>query len=452
MKKHILFIILTICAILCHPQFICSQDNYLEQWPQFRGPFACGIIDSVDIPESWDMETGENIKWKIDIPGLGHSCPVIWEDDLFLTTAISGSGKDDLKVGLYGDIDDVKDDSEHLFMVYCIDKNNGDVKWTQMAHRGVPKTKRHTKASHANPTPATNGEYIVAFFGSEGLYCYDFEGKLIWEQEFGRMNAGPHNAPDSEWGFASSPIIHEDKVFVQCDFLGDCFLACYELKTGDEIWLTPREEISTWATPNFYNQNGIRQIIVNGYEHMGAYDFETGEEVWKMSGGGDAPVPTPVFAHDLIFIHNSHGRYSPIYAINPEATGDITLDKESTHNDFIVWSIKRGAAYMPTNIIYEDYLYNMRMNGSLTCFEAKTGEIIYKDRIPESRGITASAVASDGKIFFSTEQGDVYVVKAGADFEILSTNSLGDVIMATPAISGNSIYFRTQNFLIAVGK
>lgn len=337
-------------------------------------------------------------------------------------------------------------------MVYCIDKNNGDVKWTQMAHRGVPKTKRHTKASHANPTPATNGEYIVAFFGSEGLYCYDFEGKLIWEKEFGRMNAGPHNAPDSEWGFASSPIIHEDKVFVQCDFLGDCFLACYELKTGDEIWLTPREEISTWATPNFYNQNGIRQIIVNGYEHMGAYDFETGEEVWKMSGGGDAPVPTPVFAHDLIFIHNSHGRYSPIYAIKPEATGDITLDKESTNNDFIVWSIKRGAAYMPTNIIYEDYLYNMRMNGSLTCFEAKTGEIIYKDRIPESRGITASAVASDGKIFFSTEQGDVYVVKAGADFEILSTNSLGDVIMATPAISGNSIYFRTQNFLIAVGK
>ena len=241
-------------------------------------------------------------------------------------------------------------------------------------------------------------------------------------------------------------------VFIQCDFLGECFLGCYDVRTGAEIWKTPREEISTWSTPNFYHNKGIRQIIVNGYQHMGGYDFETGQEVWKMSGGGDAPVPTPVFGHDLIYIHNSHGRYSPIFAVKPDAVGDISLKKDETSNDYVVWSIKRGAAYMPTNLVYGDYLYNMRMNGTLSCFDAKSGKLIYKERIPESGGITASGIASDGKLYFSTEVGDVYVLKAGRVFEILSVNPLGDVIMATPAISENLIFFRTQHSLFAVGR
>lgn len=428
-----------------------AQTDYKQQWPQFRGPFASGIVETPDLPDTWDIHSGENIRWKVKIPGLGHSCPVIWKDKLFITTAISGSGSDSLKVGLYGDIDEVGDRTVHEFKLYCFDKNTGELLWERLAFQGVPKTERHTKSSHANPTPATDGKYVVAFFGSDGLYCYDFQGKLAWKKDFGKMNAGPYSDSHVEWGFASSPIIHENKVIVQCDFLGDGFIASLDLETGDEIWRTPRDEISTWSSPNFYNQGGHRQVVVNGFMHMGGYDFDTGEEIWKLSNGGDAPVPVPVFGHGLIYLHGSHGRYSPIFAVRPEARGDITLEKDSINNEYIVWSIKRGAAYMPTILIYGPYLYNLRMNGNLSCVDALSGELIYRERLPEARGITASGIASNGKLYYATEQGDVFVVKAGPEFEVLAKNPLDDLIMATPAISEGRLYFRTQHYLVAVG-
>jgi len=443
----------TLLVLLCSSFTLSAQSDYMKQWPQFRGPFASGILESDHLPEEWNIHTGENIQWTVPIPGLGHSCPVIWEDKLFVTTSISGSGSDSLKVGLYGDIDEVGDRSVHEFRVYCINRKSGEIIWERLAHRGIPRTERHTKSSHANPTPATNGKYVLAFFGSEGLYCYDLEGALIWKKDFGRINAGPYTDPDVEWGFASSPIIHEDKIIIQCDIVGESFLACLDLESGNEIWSTPREDVASWSTPNFYHRDGHRQIVVNGYRHIGGYDFDSGRELWKLSNGGDAPVPTPFFAHDLIYIHSSHGRYQPIFAIRPEARGDITLDThmDSLSNDFIVWSIKRGAAYMPTNLVYGDYLYNLRMNGNLTCFDALTGEEIYKERIPEARGITASGVASNGKLYYSTEQGDVFVVAAGPEFEILARNRMDELIMATPALSEDMIYFRTVGQLVAVG-
>ena len=430
-----------------------AQTDYMKQWPQFRGPFASGIVESEQLPDSWDITTGENIRWKLKIPGLGHSSPVVWGDLLFVTTAISGSGSDSLKVGLYGDTDEVGDRSEHEFRVYCIDKRSGEILWERLAHKGIPVTERHTKSSHANATPATNGKYLVAFFGSDGMYCYDFNGKLIWKKSFGRINAGPYDQPEVEWGYASSPIIHENRVIVQCDIVGgEGFLASLDLETGKEIWRTPREDVATWSSPNFLNQYGQRQIVVNGFSQLGGYDFDTGEELWQLSNGGDAPVPTPFFAHGLIYIHGSHGRYQPIFAIRPEARGDITLDKDSLSNESIVWSIKRGAAYMPTNLVYGDFLYNLRMNGNLSCFDAKTGEVIYKERIPEAMGITSSGVASKGKLYYSLEQGDVVVVKAGREFEILSRNPMDDLMMASPAISEDMLFFRTQHYMVAVGK
>ena len=445
----------TLLAIVFLASFcICiqAQEKYMDQWPQFRGPFATGIMESANLPDTWDAGTGENIRWAIDIPGLGHSCPVIWGDRLFLTTAISGTGSDSLKVGLYGDIDEVGDQSVHEFRVYCIDKQSGEILWDRLAHRGVPRTDRHTKASHANPTPATDGTHLVAFFGSEGLYCFNFQGELLWKKDFGIMNAGPYTDPHVEWGFASSPILHEGRVIVQCDFLGEGFIASLDVETGREIWRTPRDEISTWSTPNFYNRGENRQVVVNGWNHIGGYDFDSGEQIWNLGGGGDAPVPVPVFAHDLIYIHGSHGRYSPIFVIKPEARGDITLHRDSTSNEYIKWSIKRGAAYMPTIVVYGDYLYNLRMNGNLSCANALTGEMIYRERLPEARGITASGVCAGGKLYYATEQGDVYVVRTGPQFEVISKNPLNDLVMATPAISGNAIYFRTANRLIAVSR
>lgn len=429
----------------------CNQTP--SSWTQFRGNGALGIADNESIPLEWNIESGENIRWQIPIEGLGHACPVVWNDKLFLTTAVSASGKSELKVGLYGDIDSDNDVSVHEFRTICIDAKTGEILWNQLSAKKVPSTKRHTKATHANCTPATNGEYVVAFFGSEGLYCYDMNGELKWTKDFGRMNAGPYTDPDTEWGFANSPIIENNQVVVQCDFLGDSFITLLDIKTGEEIWRTTRDEISTWSTPTVVTTPNRKQIVVNGYKTIGGYDYNTGEELWKIEeSGGDAPVPTPLYTNGLIYIHNSHGRKSPIYAIDPDAVGNITLDKDSTSNAYIKWSIKRGAAYMPTNMVYNGLVYNLRMNGHLTVYEANTGEKIYSNTIPDARGITASGVASNGKLYYCTEQGTVYVIKAGKEFEILAKNQLDEVIMATPAIANNTLYIRTQNSLVAVGE
>jgi len=436
--------LITHCAV--------AQKDDAKQWSQFRGPLASGIIESENLPDKWDVSTGDHIKWKTEIPGLGLSCPVIWDDKLFVTTAVSEIGADSLKVGLYGDIASYDDESVHEFRVICVDKKSGDILWNKLARKSVPKTKRHTKGSHANPTAATNGKYVVAFFGSDGLYCYNLEGDLIWEKDFGKMHTGFFRARKAEWGFASSPIIHENQVIVQCDFFGDSFIASLDIETGAEKWRVPRNDVPTWSTPNVYTKGDRTQIVANGYKHIGGYDFETGAEIWKMKGGGDIPVPTPFFAHGLIYIHSAHGKSSPIYAISPEAKGDISLKKDETTNEFIPWSIKRGGAYNPTNIVYDDYLYNMSMGGRLSCYKALTGELVYREVVAGASGITASAIASNGKLYYSTEKGDVFIVKAGQKFELIAKNSMNDVIMATPAISDDRLYFRTQKYLISIGE
>ena len=450
MKKFCIFISLTLLFFAsCYSQ---NNEEFEQYWPSFRGPNASGIMDDAQLPNNWNVEKNENIKWKASVPGLGHSSPVIWDDFLFVTTAISGNETEYLKVGLYGNIDPVEDSTVHRFKVYCLNKNTGEIVWEQLAYEGVPRTKRHTKASQANPTPATDGKHLVAFFGSEGLYCYDLKGNLIWSKDLGKLNAGPYTDPDVEWGFASSPIIYGGKVIVQCDFLGDSFLASFDVETGRENWRTPRDEVSTWSTPNIIEVNGITQIVVNGYKHIGAYDFEKGKEIWWMKGGGDAPVPTPVFKHNLIFINNAHGKMSPIYAINPDATGDITLNTEETSNEFIVWSLMRGGAYMTSPLVYGDYLYNLKNNGLLSCFNARTGELMYKEPLRPGGGISASGVASDGKLYFTSELGDVFVIEAGPVFKLLAKNPLDDICMATPAISKNAMYFRTQHYVISIAE
>lgn len=439
-------LVLTLTFALC-----LLPSAFAQHWSQFRGYRAQGYLDNADIPIKWDVEKGENIKWKTAIPGLGHSCPVIWEDKLFVSTAISASGNDGLKIGLYGDIDEDTDESVHQFKVYCLNKKTGEILWEQIAYEGIPITNRHTKSSHANPTPATDGKYLVVFFGSQGLYCYDLDGKLIWKKDLGRLNAGPYTDPEVEWGMAASPIIYKDRVIVQCDVVEQSFIASFDLQSGNEIWRQDRDEIASWGSPTIYDNHEPAQIIVNGWKHMGGYDFETGEVIWKMSGGGDAPSTTPVVALDHIFINNAHGRYSPIYVVKPTAKGDITLGKEETSNEHIVWSIKRGGAYMQTPLIYGDYLYNLRGNGALTVFKALTGEVMYKETIG-MQAFTSSGVASDGKVYFSSEQGTVYVIKAGPEYEMLSKNPMGDICMATPALDAEAIYFRTQHYLIAIAK
>jgi outer membrane protein assembly factor BamB len=419
-------------------------------WPQFRGPNATGISENSNLPVTWNVDTGENIKWKAEVAGLGFSCPVIWEDRLFLTTAISGLEDPEVKVGLYGDIDPVDDETVHTFKVLCYDKNNGKLLWEHTSHTGVPRVKRHPKASHANSTIATDGKYLIAFFGSEGLYCYDLNGELIWEKDLGLLRSNFFAVPEAEWGFASSPVIHKDRIIVQCDVEKNSFLASFDLATGKESWRTSRDDYPGWSTPTVHTSGGKTQIVVNGFKHMGGYDFETGKEIWKMSGAGDIPVPTPVVAHDLIFLNSAHGPLSPIFAVKLTANGDISLADKATSNDHIVWSIKKGGAYMQTPLVYGDYLYNLRGNGSLRCFEAKTGKEIYKASLKNP--FSASGVAGGNHIYFSSERGKVFVIQAGPEFKLLAENDMKAICMATPAISGDVMYIRTHHYLYAIGE
>ena len=320
-------------------------------WPGFRGLYAVGFSDGSPTPVTWNVENGDNIEWKTQIPGLAHSSPVIWEDRIFITTAVSEKENPELKTGLYGNINPVEDDSVHLWKVYCLDKKTGKILWEKTAHEGVPKVKRHPMATHANSTAATDGSYVVAFFGSEGLYCYDLNGELVWKKDFGVLNSAFFSVPSAQWGFASSPVIHNGVVVVQCDALNTAFLAALDVKTGKELWRTPREDYPTWSTPTVHAGERNTQIIVNGFKHIGGYDFKTGKEIWKIDGGGDIPIPTPVVAGNLVYINSAHGKMSPIYAVKLDARGDISLKDEMTANDKIVWSVRRGGSYIQTPLI-----------------------------------------------------------------------------------------------------
>jgi len=449
MKNIPIRISILIILIGLTQQRLNAQIGYNQQWPSFRGPWACGFIDNTKAPTSWNLDSLKNIKWKTPIPGLGHSCPVIWDNYLFVTTACSEKKDESLKVGLYGDIDMASDSAVMEFKVYCLDKNSGRIIWERVAHKGIPKSKRHTKSSQANCTPATDGKYLVVHFGSEGLFCYDLKGNLIWEKNMGILNPGPYTDPGVEWGYGSSPIIFQNRIIIQCDIPKTPFIAALDLATGNEIWRISRgDEVSTWCTPAIYSKNGKTQVIANGYKYICGYDFETGKEIWHLSNGGDAPAPTPVIANNLIYLNSAHGKNSPIFIVKPDAIGDITLAADSTKNKYIVWSIKRGGAYMQTPLIYGDYLYNLQVNGQLTCFNALTGEVKYKENLKDA--FTASAIAADGKIYLTSEQGVVYVIQAGKEFKLLAKNAMSDVCMATPSISGNTIFFRTQHSIIAV--
>lgn len=451
------FLMLSLCAMSTSPVYgQASPASRDGNWPQFRGHQASGHQASSKgqgkLPTTWNGAKGIHIQWKTPIPGLGHSSPIIWGDRVFVTTAISGKKDPQLKIGLYGQVAPVEDDTVHTWHVYALDKRTGKILWEQTAHKGVPAIKRHTKSTHANSTPATDGKHVVAFFGSEGLYCYDFDGKLLWKNDLGVLDAGWYVQPDAQWEYGSSPIIFKNRVIVLCDVQGDSFLAAFDIDSGKELWRTPRDEVPTWGTPTVHVGEDRTQVIVNGYKHIGGYDVQNGDELWRLRGGGDIPAPTPVVADGLIYITNAHGGQAPIYAIRTNAEGDITPAEGVSRGSHLAWSKTRGGNYMQTPLVYGDQLYMCAGNGVVTCLDAKDGKRLYRRRLAGVTGFTASAVAGDGKIYFTAENGDVFVVQAGPKYRLLATNYLDEVCLATPAISDGHIYMRAQHHLYCIGE
>jgi len=425
-----------------------------RDWPQFRGEHAAGIGDGASLPEGWNAATGDGIAWTTRIPGLAHASPVVWGDRVFVATAVSSQQDATFKPGLYGEGTASEDVSVHRWQVLSLDRRTGRVLWERTAFEGVPREKRHIKATYANATPVTDGRHVVAFFGSQGLYAYDADGNLLWSRDLGRLDAGAYDAPDYEWGTASSPIIHDDLVIVQCDQQKGSFLMALRLADGTTAWKVSRDELPSWATPTVYPGSGpsTAELVTNAPNFIRGYDPRTGEERWRLGRSSKITAPTPVFDRDLIVVMSGRRPNAPIFVVKAGARGDITLPEGAESGGAVLWTRERAGSYMPTPLIYDGYLYVLKNQGILTCYALRTGEKEYELRLPDVvSGFSASPVAADGKLYLSSEDGDVLVVKAGPEFELLARNPMGQPIMATPAISGGLLLVRGERDLFAVG-
>ncbi len=424
-----------------------------KPWPAFRGANASGVADGQFPPTAWDAGTGKHLVWKQSIPGLGLSCPVVWGNRLFITTAINQANpKPSLKIGQYGDVTSVQETTPHDWKVFCLDTATGKMLWEHKAYTGVPMIKRHTKSSHANATPATDGKYVVVNFGSEGLFCYTVEGQLLWQKSLGKLGSGWFFNPDYEWGFGSSPIIFQDTAIVQCDIGKNSFIAAYRLSDGHQVWQTARDEIPSWSSPTLIQpEGGVPELVTVASKFARGYDPATGKELWRLGKFSEISVPTPFLAQGLIFLTSGYRPIQPIFAVRPGARGDISLKEGKEANEYIAWSKQRGGPYLPTPISYGEYLYSCGNSGILTCYEAKTGKQVYQQRLGGKNGYTACPVAADGRLYFTDEEGVVRVVKAGPKFALLSVNKLGEECLCNPAISDGKIFFRCREHVMAFG-
>ena len=377
----------------------------------------------------------------------------MWEDRVFLTTAVSDKADPEFTTVNHRVRASADDRSTQSWRVYCLDRSSGKILWDRLSTRGVPKVQRHPKGSHASSTPATDGTHLVAYFGSEGLYCYDYEGTLLWSQDLGVIDAGPFELPEFQWGVASSPIIFENMVIVQCDRQKDSFLVAFDVETGKRVWTASREAYPSWSTPTVVPAGTGPILVTSGTKRMRAYDPRNGSEIWTLHGTSLISVPTPVFTKELIFVASGYKRYmQPIYAVRHSARGEITLNQEETASEHIAWSMRQGAPYIPTPIVYQNYFYVCSNNGVLSCYWAQTGERVYRKRVAsQGGGYSGSPVAGDGRLYFPSEDGEIHVVSAGPDYELLASNPMGEVVMTTPAISKKRMIIRTRHHVFAVG-
>jgi len=422
-------------------------------WPSFRGERGSGLAAGPAPPIQWDGVKPVNVRWKAAVPGLAHSSPIVWGDRVFLTTAVPREGEPYLRTGLYGDVDSVEGEPPQAWRVLALDRRTGAVLWERTAHEGPPKARRHMKATHANSTPATDGKRLVALFGSEGLYCYDLHGKLLWKRDLGVLDAGWFFNSAYAWGFGSSPIIHGDLVIVQADVDGGSFLAALSLNDGREVWRTSREEIPSWGTPTIVPAGDGVELVTNGSRYLRGYHPATGAELWKVANKSEITVATPVYADGLVFISNGYRPVPSLHAIRPGGRGDLSLKEGEARNDRVAWYLDRGGTYLPTPIVVGEHLYTLANQGVLTCYRAATGEKMYQERLGGKGGsFSASPVAAGDRIYLPSEEGDVFVVKAGAKYELLATNPMGEVMIATPAIADGTLFVRTRGHLVAIAE
>lgn len=420
-----------------------------DDWPEFRGPNHAGVADGANLPSQFDGVGGEHVAWKTPIPGLAHSSPIVVGDVVYLTTAVPIEDRETELVT--GDVNvagiaAASDQVPHSWRLYALDLDSGEVLWHRVAKEGTPRVKRHVKASHASATPASDGERIVVLFGSEGMYTYDLEGNLLWSRDVGLLNQGLWGDPDYEWGPASSPVIHDGLVIFQNDRQADSELIAFRIEDGEEVWRVARNEKPSWATPTLVREPRL-ELVVNGANWLTAYDPADGTELWRFSNDDKQVItPTPVAHDDQVVITGGYpAGGNPIRLIRAGGSGDITGAA-----DQLVWEIERGSPYTPTPIIYDGLLYSVTDNGILSVFDMGSGERLYRERLSVGAGYTASPVASDNRIYFPSEDGDVMVIEAGREYSLIAQNAMGEVLMASPAIAGNTMVVRGVSHVFGI--
>jgi len=414
-----------------------------NDWPGWRGPSGNGISTLKDIPISWAAD--RNIAWKTEVAGRGHSSPVVWGDRVFLTTDIEGepvaaeAPKHRIRGGAFRHPDSTGINKKHTLKVLCFDAANGKQLWERTAYEGQVYDEIHKFNTYASPTPVVDGKFVYAYFEAQGLYKYDFAGNLVWKISLGKIDT-------LGLGTGVSPVLFEDKLLLLADQDdGDnSFLVAISTADGKIAWKTPRKARQTWTTPVIVESGGQLELIVMGTENVIAYDPRSGKEMWRTEGIVGNSVHTPVFGHGMVYLTTGY----PL-----KKTLAIRLAPDTAETNRVAWKYEKGTSYVPSPILYGDYLYLMTDAGLLTCLDALTGEPKYESkRFPAPAHFTSPPVAFDGKLLITSEDGDTYVVKAGPVHEVLGTNSLGEPVFASLALAGDSIYVRSGKSLYRIRK
>lgn len=414
-----------------------AQSTADRFWPTWRGPLATGVAPESDPPVEWS-ET-HNIRWKVEVPGRSFSSPIVWGDRVYLLTAVpqgvTGAASGDRTVGLYPD-------RAHQFTVIAYNRADGAVAWSHVAREERPHEGAHRdNGSWASGSAVTDGEHLFAYFGSRGLYCYDLDGALLWETDFGDKSMR------NEFGEGTTPAVFGDTVVIVWDHLGDSFVVALDKATGEERWRRARDEIDTWATPIIVAHAGRQQVIVGAMNHIVSYDLETGEEAWRSDGLTMNPIPSPVAADGFVYLMSGY-RGNALRAVRLDrASGDIT------DTDAVVWSLDRDTPYVPSPLLYDDVLYVIKSNsGILSAFQAQTGSPHYElQRLPGVPNVFASPVGAGGRIYIAGRDGATLVIRHGPTFEVVATNQLDEGVDASPAIAGDELYLRGARHLYAIG-
>jgi glycerophosphoryl diester phosphodiesterase len=417
------------------------KTDALDQWPQWRGPLGTGVAPNGDPPVSWSEE--RNVRWKTPIPGNSHSTPVIWGDRIFLTTARPvGEALPATGGHAHGAHNNVTSSQRQEFVVLALDRRNGEILWSKTVRTALPHDSTHETGTWASASPVTDGEHLIALFGSEGLYALDLDGKLLWERDLGKMRVKHGH------GEGSSPALHGDTVVVNWDHEGDSFVIAVDKRTGEERWMAAREEGTSWSSPLIVVQNGRPQVIVAATRRVRAYDLATGAVIWQCGGLSGNVVASPVAGGGHVYVANSYETRNMLAIRLAGAEGDIT------GTGSVVWTRHRDTPYVPSPVLHDDALCFLKhYQGLLTCVRPETGETLTGPlRLPEVRNVYASLVGAAGRTYVVDRDGRTVVVGAPPGFEILARNRLDDSFSASPAIVDGEILLRGDRNLYCIAE